>query len=77
MKRPNYLYLTDLIRSVGGWPIDLSRVAVCLDLADVHLKQQGGRDSTAPLTRLQLKAMGFSDDGSESFDYPEERAETR
>lgn len=50
MVRP--VYLADVVRLRGGWPIDLDAVAVVLALADAVLP--GGRDHREPLTAEQL-----------------------
>lgn len=44
--------LSDVIRAVGGWPIDLDRVTDALDLADDILA--AGRDHHGPLTTAEL-----------------------
>jgi len=49
--------LTDLVREVGGWPINLEAVCDLLDTADDILPN--GRDNTNPLTDEQIKALGF------------------
>ena len=52
--------ITDLVRQVGGWPIDLDAVCVVLSRADRVFKGRGGRDYADPLTDDELEQMGFS-----------------
>lgn len=49
--------LTDLVRQIGGWPIDLVAVSQLLDLADEVLPD--GRECTRPLTDEELVRLGY------------------
>ena len=51
--------LTDAVRQVGGWPINMDAVADLLDRADTVLADVGGRDYTGPLTDAQIRDLGL------------------
>lgn len=55
---PTPIYLVDVIRCVGGWPVDLAAVALLLAKADELLAHDGGRACTRPLTDAELDALG-------------------
>lgn len=51
--------LADLVRAIGGWPIDLDAVCVALAAADRVLPQ--GRNYRGDITPAQLKKMGYEE----------------
>lgn len=53
--RADKVYLTDLARDVGGYPIDIEAVAELLERADRCLP--GGRDCKEPLTKDQIATL--------------------
>jgi len=55
MAEKSEVRLTDLVREVSGWPIDLDRVARMLSAADKELP--GGRDCTRALTAAEVAAV--------------------
>lgn len=51
------VYLTDLARITGGFPIDIVAIAELLAKADEVLPD--GRNCREPLTKEQIKQLGF------------------
>jgi len=51
------IYLTDLVRSIGGYPIDIMAIASLLEKADNVLPN--GRDHKEALTDEQIESLGF------------------
>ncbi len=51
------IYLADVIRTLAGWPIDLSKAAEILAIADEKLAADGGRDCRRALRDDEVVAL--------------------
>ncbi|HBZ72152.1 MAG TPA: hypothetical protein DEP35_21450 [Deltaproteobacteria bacterium] len=59
------LHLSDLIRTVGGLPLDVQLVEILLERADRILAKDGGRDCKRVLTDAEIDSL-LAGDGPES-----------
>ena len=55
------VYLSDVIRSQAGWPVNLDIVDRVLSIADHILAADGGRNCRRALTPAELEAFGVSE----------------